>query len=241
MTKRVRTPKKPAVVVAGVNEAPVDGVRAETIVATAERTVGGIPISSLPLHVQNLIGYDMTDQGIEEKNAKRVDSKGRPHSGIQVIVNEGFDQQILQRSMAQEPWETADPLLDAVNAVKVPGFRYRGLSPTVIQKKGMRGWEPVKDAQTGEVVRVGKLVVGRMPIARAETRNKKYRDEGNANAADAAGRFITDHEKAVRDSGSEGVRILRAGDVMHDSADPSRSISIGVRSSRDEQGLDAAA
>lgn len=243
MTKRTPKPKKLATPITGVNEAPVDGVRPEAIVATAESaelTVNGIPISALPVEVQHLIGYAMTDQGIAERNAKRVDSMGRPHSGIQVIVNEGFDQQIRARADAQEPWETANPLLDAKLAFQKPGFRYRGLSPTVIAKKGMRGWQAVLDGR-GEPVRVGKLVLAEMPIERAERRNKKFRDEGNTNAADAKGRFISDHEKAVRDSGSEGVRILRAGELLHDSADPTRPISIGVRSSRGNEGLDAAA
>jgi len=234
-----RTRKKPAVKVAGRNEAPVDGVQPQAIEATAERTVNGIPVSSLPFEVQQLIGYAMTDQGIAERNAKRVDSKGVPHSGIQVIVNEGFDQQILRRSKAEEPWETADPLLDAVNRIRKPGMQYRGLSPTVIQKRGMRGWEAQSDADG--IVRVGNMIVGAMPIERAARRNKKFRDEGNANAADAAGRYQTDHERAVRDSGSEGVRVLRAGELLNDSSDPTRSISIGVRSSHDDPGLDAAA
>lgn len=237
-TKRVR--KKPAATpIAGRNEAPVDGVQAEAIVATAERTVNGIPVSSLPIEVQNVIGYAMTDQGIAERNAKRVDSKGVPHSGIQVLVNEGFDQQILRRSKAEEPWETADPLLDAVNRLRKPGMKYRGLSPTVIRKKGMRGWEAQTDADG--VVTVGNMIVAAMPLERAARRNKKFRDEGNANAADAAGRFVTDHERAVRDSGSEGVRVLRSGELLTDSRDPSREISIGVRRTHDDPGLDAAA
>jgi hypothetical protein len=224
----------------GVNERPVDGVRPEAIVATAERTVNGVPVSSLPTHVQDLITYAMTDQGVAEKNARRVDSQGRPHSGIQVLVNEGFDQKILQRSKAQEPWETADPLLDAKNEHAVPGFRYRGISPTVNRKKGLRGWEPVTGAK-GDVVTVGNLILARMPEEKAEKRNKHYRDIGNANAADAAGRLTEDHERAAHDSKSEGIRPLRAGETLTDDGDPTRRISIGVRSSRDGQGADAAA
>ncbi len=234
---RVSKNPHPAV---GKNEAPVDQVSPAVIVETAERHVGGIPVSSLPVHVRGLIGFDMTDEGIAEKNARRVDSQGRPHSGVQVLVNEGFDQMILKRSKAEEPWETADPLLDAVNEHRKPGFRYRGLSPTVIRKRGMRGWEAEIDPKTGEPVTSGNLIVAKMPIERAERRNKKYRDEGNSLAADAGGRFTEDLEKAAHDSGSEGVRILRAGETLADDGDPTHRSSIGVRRSRGA-GADAAA
>ena len=51
----------------------------------------------------------------------------------------------------------------------------------------------------GEPVTAGNLILGKMPIERAERRNKKYRDEGNDNAAAATERFNPDHgESAYR-------------------------------------------
>lgn len=238
MTKRSTKASKPESTI-GKNEAPVDGVRPEQILKTAEPEselhVNGIPVSALPPQVQNLITFDLTDEGLEKKNAARVDSKGQPHSGVKVTLNGGFDKQVLQRAEATEPWETADPLLDATNKHREPGFRYHGLGPAVCEKRGMRGWETVIDRATGDPVKVGRLVLGRMPIERAEKRNKRFRDEGNENAAAAAGRFKEDHERAAHDSNSQGVRVLRAGEVMTDSADPTRQISIGVHSQRGER------
>jgi hypothetical protein len=106
----------------------------------------------------------------------------------------------------------------------------------------MRNWEAVLDAK-GDPVTAGNLILAKMPEARAERRNAKCRDEGNSAAADARERFNTDHERAVFDSqgGSGSVRLLKAGETMSDYRDPSRDISIGVRSSRGDQGADAAA
>jgi hypothetical protein len=226
----------------------VDGVSAQKINATTAdqsvsiRTVNGIPVSSLPIEVANLITYSMTDQGIAEANASKLDSKGRPHSGVQVLINEGFDQQIRRRAAAEDIEDSEDPLLDARNKYNQPGFRYRGLSPTVIRKKGMRNWEAVMDSR-GEPVTAGNLILAKMPIERAEKRNKKYRDEGNSAAANAREQLQTDHEQAVFNSNQRGdgsVRILQAGETMSQYDDPSRRISIGVRSSRGDQGADAA-
>ena len=231
------TRKKVVKPIAGVNEAPVDGVSPAKIAETAEPPVRTLHVNgkAIPQHVVHLVAYEATDEGIAEKNAKRLDSQGRPHSGVQVLVNEGFDQKIMRRAQADEPWDTADPLLDLKNQYAEPGFVYRGLGPKVIQKRGMRGWEAVVDKKSGEIPRAGNLLLGRMPIERAERRNQKFRDEGNAAAASAAGRFQTDQERAVHDGGSGDVRILRAGETLSDDGDPTRRVSIGVRSSRDKR------
>ncbi len=208
---------------AGRNELPVDGVAKEVITATAEKIplaechVNGVPFSSLPERAQQFLGREYTDEGIAEKNAKRVDSKGVPHSGIKVLLNEGFDQIVRKRASGDAVDDTDDPLLDAKNRHEEPGFRYRGLGPAVIKKKGMRNWEAVTDAK-GDLVTAGNLILARMPIARAEKRNKKYRDEGNANAAAATERFNPDHEDSAL-QGSEGVRVLRPDESHGQRAD----------------------
>lgn len=220
---------------------PVDGLPQAAIAATAERTVNGIPVSSLPAHVAMLITYEMTDQGLAERNDQRVDSQGRPHSGVQVTMNEGFDQAIAQRADATEPWECADPLKEAADKYRKPGYRYRGLSPLLCQKRTTRGWQVVVDPKTGDPVKVGNLMLGEMPEARAEKRNKHYRDEGTARLAEAVDQMHVDQEKLARAGKSRGIDVLRSGDVVTDHDDPDRHVSIGVHQTRGLQGADAAA
>lgn len=204
----------------------------------AERTVNGRPI---PAHLVNLIAYEMTDQGLAEKNAKRVDSAGRPHSGIRITKNEGFDRAIEQRANAIEPWECSDPLKEAADRYGKPGFRYRGLSDLINKKKTLRGWEPVRD-EKGDVVKVGSLILGEMPIERAEKRNKHFRDLGNSERDAAAQRLKVDQEKLTHAARSQGFEAgpLRDGDVLTDHADPDRHVSIGVHSQRGLSGAEAA-
>jgi hypothetical protein len=223
------------------NEPPVDGDRSpEEVVALAERTVNGIPLSQLG-YAGTQIPYGLTDQGIAEKNARSVDSQGRPHSGIKVTRNEGFDQAIARRSAAKEPWECTNPLAEAAERYSEPGMRYRGLSQRVCDKKTLRGWEVVKD-EKGDPVKVGDMILGKMPIERAERRNEHYRKEGEANLSAARERLKVDQERLSRDAQSKGFTAgpLRDGDVLTDYDDPDRRISIGVRSQRGLQGADAA-
>ncbi len=224
------------------NEPPIDGGRTPAeIVALAERTVNGHPVSALPDHVRNLITYAMTDQGIAEKNAANVDSQGRPHTGAKVTLNEGFDQSIARRNAATEPWECDNPLQDAATKYVRPGFRARGLSPRLIDKRTMRGFEFVKDAR-GENVKVGGLLLGEMPIEMANRRNEHYRRQGETELAASVERLKVDQERLQRDARSKGFEVgpLRDGDTLIDHGDPDRHGSIGVHSSRGLQGADAA-
>ena len=85
-----------------MNEAPVDGVSPAKIAETAEPPARTLHVNgkAIPQHVVHLVAYEATDEGLAEKNAKRLDSQGRPHSGVQVLVNEGFDQKIMRRAQA---------------------------------------------------------------------------------------------------------------------------------------------
>lgn len=221
----------------GVNENPVPP-------ASQERHVNGIPVSSLPPHVSNMITFAMTDEGIAEANGRKVDSQGRTHSGARVLMNEGFDQAIEKRKRATEAWMGGDPLAEAADKYRTPGMRMRGLGPNVIGKKGMRGWETVKDPKTGDVVKIGHMILGQMPEEDAEIRNKHFRDQGNTEFQQAAERLQADQERIAveaRRLGMSGIEPLRAGEVVSSSDDPRHSVSIGVHSSRGPSGVDAAA
>jgi hypothetical protein len=185
-----------------------------------ELTVNGQPI---PEHLQHLIPWAQTDQGRAKNNEGKV-------APIVTMVRDEWANKMEGRANL-EPWESSRPFEEAVDRVREPGYTYRMLSPTVIDKKGMRGWEPA-ETRKGERPTVSRMIIGRMPIERAEKRNQHYRDEANEELAATAARYATDQEKSIRDSGREGVSVLHTGDELHAYDSPERQVPIGVHSKR---------
>lgn len=238
--KAAASPARPALAarLAAVNERPIDGPQADL---TPERHVNGIPVSSLPSHIARMITYSMTDEGIAEANAKRVDSQGEPASGVR--VGDGNWEKTLQQREDQ-PWLGVDPLLAAANAHREPGMQYRGLSPTAIAKRTLRGWEPVKEPN-GDDVRIGNLILGKMPIKMARRRNEYYRRQGASEFAAATEQLKVNQERVADEAKRRGIDMgvapLLPGETLHDHNDPDRSGVIGVHSQRGfDPGADAA-
>jgi hypothetical protein len=180
-------------------------------------TVNG---NALPAGFEHAIPFANTDQGRWDTNHRE---DVRAPSGI----TSGKDP--LAKAMDQrldQPWAQVDPLKAAVDLVAEPGMKYRALSNTVCDKRGLRGWEPVVDPK-GEKVKVGRLFLGRMPTGVAEQRNEHYRKIGSEDLKNVEENFVIDQEKAIRDSGSKGVSPLRHGDLLKDTGDPSRGASVG--------------
>lgn len=227
------------------NEPPVHDRSAEEIVALADPkanwTVNGRPFYELDAYQQLHMPYALTDQAMEERNEKNRDSKGNPHSGVKLLKSEGFDQAIAKRAHANEPWECENPLADAQAKYGRPGFRNRGLSPTVVQKRTLRGWEVVKD-KNGDVVKVGNLLFGEMPEESAVRRNEYFRKQHEDELTASAERTKVNQERLGRDARSHGFHAepLLDGDVLTDHADPDRQVSIGIHSQRGLQGADVA-
>jgi hypothetical protein len=183
-------------------------------------TVNGKPI---PEEFATAIPYAMTDQGLWHKN------HGKPKRMVE--VGDGpWEKKLQQRR--DMPWAGHDPFKEAVNEHREPGFSYRLLSTNVCDKRGKRGWEPVKDDK-GNLVKVNSMFLGRMPVELAQERNEHYRRQGNEALIEAQERLVADQEKAIRDAGGQGaVSPLRRGDQLTDTREPERGAQIGFEQVR---------
>jgi hypothetical protein len=183
-----------------------------------ELTVGGKPI---PTEIAHLVPYANTDQGIAERMAKAGDKVAR----VEMVRDEHHKK---LDAYAAQPWDAAggNPMKEVVDKVREPGFSYKMLSPRVVDRRGLRGFEAVPEA------RYGNMFVGRMPIEERERRNEHYRREGLDRAEEAAEVYQENQERLVRDGGVRGLGPLPAGEVLTDARDPERAASIGHSRSR---------
>ena len=187
-----------------------------------EWTVRGQPI---PIHLRHLIPYANTDQGLQDA----LDKRTTPLPVVEIVRSE-WDALLQQRE--DQPWAPRDPLQEAQDKFGKPGFQYRGLSDRVCKKRGMRGWEIVKQAN-GDPVNINGMILGRMPIESARQRNKYYVREAETQFKNAEENLRIDQERIMRDSRSGGdFSPLRAGDVIQDPLNPDNATSIGVTSQR---------
>jgi hypothetical protein len=198
--------------------------------------VNGKPVPEAFAHA---IAYDMTDEGIAEKNETRV-----PPSGI-TMGADPWDKNMKQRAdladtiatsadgdgNGYQVWDSVDPALAAVAEHGKPGMAHRLLSSAVCAKKGMRGWTPVI-APNGDPVRVGNMTLGQMPEARRQQRNAHYAALNREQLDQVSANIQETQEKLIRAAGSEDVRALRPGERVNDSTGPSGGVTIGVTHSR---------
>lgn len=210
--------------------APVSGVaEAESLEEKVVLTVDGVPI---PPEFAHAIPYAMTDQGIAEREAN-----GKPRAMVSVVKDE-WDQKLDRKAEAQ-PWDSFDPLSEAVDGVREPGMAYRFISDRVVNRRGRRGWEIAEDKKGQKIVVAGQTL-GKMPIERAAKRNKHYQDAGNDALANAAEQYQLDQAKVIRDAKVRGMAPLRAGERVTDNhSHPGMSIETGIHATRGE-GADAA-
>lgn len=184
-------------------------------------TINGVPVpESLPLP------FKYTDQGRWDANAHKPKRSG---PRIEMGKDADWEQKLDRR--ADMPWAESDPFQEAVRHHETPGFTHRMLSDHVCSKRGMRGWEVVKDGK-GDPVRVNKLFLGRMPKDLATKRNEHYRRRGNEALHTAHEQMQMEHEKAIRDAGGQGISVLRRGEHFVDSRDPDREGTVGFHQVR---------
>ena len=109
-----------------------------------------------------------------------------------------------------------NPVNEAVEKFREPGFTYRGLSEIVCEKKGLRGWEPVYD-KDGKAVTVGDVRLARMPQDEAAARNRHYRKIGNETLQGVTEQHVELSARASRDSGG-AITPMNQGDMIQDYA-----------------------
>lgn len=138
--------------------------------------VGGVLIRDLPIEMQGRILYQQTDEGIAERNEGKVESAAR-------VTKDPFTKQMEHRKdsvrdLGMDLADAPNPMKEAMERYIEPGMRGRFLSPKVIDRRGMRGWEPVLD-EKGQQIKVRDTILAQMPEQRAIARNKAVREHGN--------------------------------------------------------------
>jgi hypothetical protein len=144
--------------------------------------INGVAIRELNLEPQvfAVLDYWATDEGIEERNAR---PNVRPPSGVE-LGREPFNKALEQRKddvrdRGMETYEARDPLKEVAERYVGKGMKPKFLSPARIKDAGGVGdYQVVKD-ENGDPVRVKGMVLAEMPIARAEARNRHFRERGN--------------------------------------------------------------
>lgn len=162
---------------AGIPESPaLRTPREEPPNPLADYHVGGIRVGDLPFEMQSRLVYQQTDEGIAENNAGKS-----PHR-IETVSDE-FNKAMQHRRDAVKDLDynledAPNPMKEAMEKHVPKGMRGRFLAPRVIDRRGMRGWEPVLD-ENGKQIKVRDSILAQMPEERAIARNKKVREHGN--------------------------------------------------------------
>lgn len=148
---------------------------------TLQCHINGVKIADLNLepHVVQALDYWATDEGIAERNAR----PGLRDSGS-TVGRDGFDKSLEQRrddvlDRDMELYSARDPLKEVADKYAVPGMKPKFLSGNKIKEGGGTGdYQVVKDA-AGDPVKVRRMVLGHIPVEKAEARNRFYRNRGN--------------------------------------------------------------
>jgi hypothetical protein len=137
---------------------------------------GGKPVEAMPEADVARLAYQHSDEAIAARNAGKVDSAARVTAGPfekSVAARRDF------RQAQKEPWEAPNPMGEIADAHTPPGMTPKFLSPAKLDREGPRGYEIVKNA-AGDLVRLGRMVLGIMPKERSKLRADHYRGLGNA-------------------------------------------------------------
>lgn len=111
----------------------------------------------------------------------------------------------------------AKPFEEAVMRYGTPGMAPKFLSDRCIGVLGLRGYVIVKN-EHGEPVKVGTLIMGEIPMRKAEARRRHYAEESDKDVRSMAESFEDYSERAIHDSKISGVSVLRSGDIVHSHA-----------------------
>lgn len=165
--------------------------------------VGGFRCEDLPAELWGALSVQHTDEDIAARNSGKGESAARvTRSELDGAIQERRD----FRESENEPWMAPDPMRALADAHVKPGFRAKFLSEQKLNKEGNygRGFEVVLDPH-GKPVKLGTLVLGQIPEAKARQRNEHYRQK-------SAGAL----EEVYRDAKGKGLR--DADETKHGSA-----------------------
>jgi hypothetical protein len=161
-------------------------------------TVNGVAVDSLP--DPHAIPYAITDQAIEERNAR---PNVRPPSGIRLgadPVEKAIQERRDGLEAGMETWEAADPFRETAERHVQAGHRPRLLSPAKVEKEGLRGWKPVV-SENGDPVKVGNMILASMPEQRAEARERHYAGKTRVAVQKVHDKYREEHKAGMSELG----------------------------------------
>jgi hypothetical protein len=153
-------------------------------------------------------------------------------------VADAFAARILKIPARQVEYEIGDetfgdPLLLGSNALRdtvvrwgnEPGMSYKFLSQRCMDVLGLRGYVIVKD-DCGDPVKAGTLYLGKIPMAVAEGRRRKYSEESEQRVKDAEEEYLVEQDRLVRGAGARaaGSRPLATGERVRATASETEAL-----------------
>jgi hypothetical protein len=136
--------------------------------ARPQRHVNGVPVEDTPM------GHLLASTYSDEELAERAKL---PKARTSVVADE-FDRGVIKQyddsQRAAKPWMSTNPMKAMADKFVPAGHTGRFLGERKVQVDGLRGWEPVKNAN-GDPVKLGNMVLGSMPIGEAKERNDHFR------------------------------------------------------------------
>jgi hypothetical protein len=163
--------------------------------------VGGIPIEDLPVKLVVRLTKRHTDEAIAEHDARATGHGIQVGSGGRARVTAtDFGKSVEERrdfradAGPMEIFEAPDPMKELVDRHIQPGMRPKFMSPGRVDRDGTRGFEIVKN-ENGDPVRMGRMILGQMPEAKARARNEFYRKKGSERLA----AIENEHEERQRE------------------------------------------
>ena len=159
--------------------------------------INGVLISELNLepHVTAVLNYQLTDEGIAEKNAQ---PNVRDWAGHASVGRDGWDKSLEERrddvlDRDMDLYQARDPFKEVADRFVHPGMRAKMLSAKRIKEGGGSGDHqivkyPAGHPQAGDAVTVKGMVLGEMPERMAIARNKHYRQKSTDLLAQVEGK-----------------------------------------------------
>jgi hypothetical protein len=193
--------------------------------AVPKPTIKGKPVQS---GMEHMVPVRHTDAGVEEFN------RGKEPARVQ-IISDPFEKLLVQHenSPAEQPWQHTDPVHSLVATHGRAGMKNRLLSEGVVAKRGLRGWQPVRD-DAGNLVKLGTSVLAEMPADLAEQRAAHFREQSSSAVRAAKDELIEKQERLASDSGAAGIGPLESNQIMEDAQHPGRVIESGLQVRRGE-------
>lgn len=159
----------------------------------------------------------------EELNRQQAEAEAkRAASGMPKVefVADAHDKRIDgYGDLDYDPLGLTDPLAQLKKDHERPGMALKLLSPDVMNRIGSRGYQIVKDPDTGDPVRCGKQVLGEIPERHAMARRKAVADMSLDQLASIKDNQREKMERLKSEAKDLGLTVLDTGDKVQNIGD----------------------